>query len=136
VAMTREVAASLRPSRGWELEVGQLCEVFRHVDPREICQVEGAADYDHKHQPAAPALAAMAGEIAGELFAQLAVEGVGPAIHSTLLMAYQQEAAHALRRSAALSLINGLAFDADGEAEIVATFTRSLTAKTAGSTTT
>ena len=76
VALTRELAATLPASSGWGLEIGQLCEVFRRVDPREVCQVDGGAGYDHKHQPAATALAGMAAEIARELFAQLAAEGL------------------------------------------------------------
>ena len=76
VALTRELAAGLPVSSGWGLEIGQLCEVFRRVDPREVCQVDGGAGYDHKHQPAATALVDMAAEIARELFTQLAAEGL------------------------------------------------------------
>ena len=39
--MTRELAAALPVSSGWGLEIGQLCEVFRRADPREVCQVDG-----------------------------------------------------------------------------------------------
>jgi glucosyl-3-phosphoglycerate synthase len=124
VAMTRELAASLRRSAGWGLEIGQLCEVFRHVDPREVCQVDGGSGYDHKHQPATTALAAMASEIARELLAQLAAEGLSKddAFRAALARAYRQEAAHALRRSASLALINGLPFDEPAERGIVECF--------------
>ena len=124
VAMTRELAASLRCSSGWGLEIGQLCEVFRRVDPREVCQVGGGAGYDHKHQPAATALAAMSGEIARELLRQCALEGLPAdfAFRSALATAYRREAAHALRRSAHLALINGLPFDEAAETAIVETF--------------
>ena len=130
VAMTRELAASLRCSSGWGLEIGQLCEVFRHVDPREVCQVDGGAGYDHKHQPATTALAAMAAEIARELHAQLAAEGLphDAAFRSALARAYRHEAAHALRRSASLALINGLPFDASSESAIVECFAARLEA--------
>lgn len=124
VAMTRELAASLRIHAGWGLEIGQLCEVFRHVDPRDVCQVDGGAGYDHKHQPAATALAAMSAEIARELFAQLAVEGLprDAAFRQALAHAYRHEAAHALRRSASLALINGLPFDESSEQAMVEAF--------------
>jgi glucosyl-3-phosphoglycerate synthase len=124
VAMTRELAASLRPSAGWGLEIGQLCEVFRHVDPREVCQVDGGTGYDHKHQPAATALADMAAEIARELLAQLAVEGLATdaAFRAALAGAWRREAAHALRRSAGLALINGLPFDQAAESAIIEGF--------------
>jgi glucosyl-3-phosphoglycerate synthase len=124
VALTRELAAALPVSSGWGLEIGQLCEVFRRVDPREVCQVDGGPGYDHKHQPAATALADMAAEIARELFAQLAAEGLArdEAFHAAVATAYRREAAHALRRSASLALINGLPFDEPAERAIVETF--------------
>ncbi|MEA3208393.1 MAG: glucosyl-3-phosphoglycerate synthase [Chthoniobacter sp.] len=124
VALTRELAATLPVSAGWGLEIGQLCELFRRVDPREVCQVGGGADYDHKHQPAATALASMAAEIARELFTQLATEGLSPdaAFRAAIAQAYRREAAFALRTSAGLALINGLPFDALAERAIVENF--------------
>ncbi len=124
VAMTSELAATLPVSAGWGLEIGQLCEVFRQVDPREVCQVDGGTGYDHKHQPAATALTAMAAEIAREFLRQLVIEGLGTdrTFPPALARAYRTEAAHALRRSASLARINGLPFDEAGEAEIVAGF--------------
>jgi glucosyl-3-phosphoglycerate synthase len=124
VALTRDLAASLPTSSGWGLEIGQLCEVFRRVDPREVCQVDGGPGYDHKHQPATTALADMAAEIARELFAQLALEGLpgDAAFHAAVATAYRREATHALQRSASLALINALPFDAAAEREIVETF--------------
>jgi glucosyl-3-phosphoglycerate synthase len=128
MAMTRDVATGLAFSDGWGLEIGQLCEVFRRVDPRDVCQVDGGSGYDHKHQPAATALAQMAGEIARELFAQLAAEGlpVGTEFQSAVAKAYRREAEHALRRSAALARINGLPFDSTDEASIVEIFSERL----------
>ena len=128
VAMTRELAAALPASGGWALEIGQLCEVFRAVDPREVCQVDGGSGYDHKHQPAATALATMAAEIARELLRQFAAEGLGtePAFLPALARAYRIEAAHALRRSASLALINRLPFDEAAETGIVAGFAAQL----------
>lgn len=124
VALTRELAATLPASSGWGLEIGQLCEVFRRVDPREICQVDGGPRYDHKHQPATTALADMASEIARELFSQLAVEGLpdDANFHSAVAIAYRREAAHALHRSASLALINALPFDEPAERAIVQSF--------------
>jgi glucosyl-3-phosphoglycerate synthase len=124
VAMTREVAAALPVASGYALEIGQLCEVFRHLDPREVCQVDGGAGYDHRHQPAITALAAMAGEIAAELFRQLAAEGLpGTAeFRTAIASAYRREAEQSVRRSAALAKINGLPFDEAAERETVAAF--------------
>lgn len=124
VAMAMEVASALPVARGYALEIGQLCEVFRHVEPRDVCQVGGGPDYDHRHQPAATSLAAMAGEIAGELFHQLAAEGMPDtvAFREAIRAAYRKESATALRRSAALAQINALPFDETAEREAVEIF--------------
>jgi glucosyl-3-phosphoglycerate synthase len=128
IALTRELAAALPMSSGWGLEIGQLCEVFRRVDPRQVCQVDGGSGYDHKHQPAAPALADMAGEIVRELFTQFAAEGLAndSAFRAAIAAAYRREAAHALRRSSSLATINGLPFDEVAERAIVDTFAERL----------
>ena len=127
VAMTRATAATLRLASGWSLEIGQLCEVFRQIDPRAVCQV-GGGGYDHKHQPAAEALAGMAGEIAAEIFRQLATEGIpsDAGFREAVGAAYDREAALALRRSASLALINDLKFDEAAEREMIAVFARTL----------
>ena len=113
---------------GWGLEVGQLCEVFRQLDPRRVCQVGGGAGYDHKHQPATTALAGMAAEIAAELFRQLGAEGLpaDAAFRRAVAAAYRREAALALHRSASLALINDLPFDENSEREMIAVFAGTL----------
>jgi glucosyl-3-phosphoglycerate synthase len=127
-AFQRKVAAVLPFNAGWGLETGILCELFRHVDPREVCQVDGGSGYDHKHQPAAGALADMSAEIARTLFAQLAREGLAvdaPFLRS-ITAAYRREARLAVHRSANLALINGLPFDEASELGIVETFAAQL----------
>jgi glucosyl-3-phosphoglycerate synthase len=128
VALTLELATNLPLSAGWKLEIGQLCEVFRRVEPREICQVGGAAGYDHRHHSAEPSLAGMAAEIAAELLRQLELEGIGrePTFRSALNGAYRREATHALRRSLHLAQMNGLAFDDGEERAIIETFAAQL----------
>ncbi len=130
VAFTRELIAQLPPASGWNIELSHLCEIFRRVDPRDVCQVDGGTGYDHKHQPAGTALVGMATEIASELFAQLTTEGVNTdfAFRSAIARAYRREASHALRRSAALARINALPFDPAAEQSIVEGFTTRLEA--------
>jgi glucosyl-3-phosphoglycerate synthase len=124
VALTREVAAALTVTGGYAVEIAQLCEVFRHLDPREVCQVDGGSGYDHRHQPATTALAAMAGEIAEELFRQLAAEGLPGTrdFRGAVADAYRREAELAVRRSAALARINSISFDDAEEREAVSAF--------------
>jgi glucosyl-3-phosphoglycerate synthase len=123
-AMTLDVARQLPMSPGWGLEISQLCDLFRRVDPRAVCQVDGGTGYDHKHQPASSGLARMAGQIAAALYAQFAREG-GPAdaaFRSAVAAAYRREARLALRRSAALALINRLEFDSGSEEAMIEAF--------------
>lgn len=124
IALSLACAKQLPIAPGWGLELAMLCEVFRHIDPRDVCQVDGGSGYDHKHQPATTALSEMSGHIAEELFRQLALEGL-PAtteFRRTVAETYRREAAHALRRSAALAQINGITFDFDDESKTVAAF--------------
>ena len=124
VAMTTAAARLLTIAPGWALELAMLCDVFRTIDPRDVCQVDGGSGYDHKHQPASTALAEMAGHISAELFRQLQIEGLPSSIdaRTTIAGAYRREAAHALRRSEALARINALAYDAQSEQDTVAAF--------------
>ena len=123
IAMKRELACRLPIAPGWSLELATLCEVFRHLDPAEVCQVDGGGGYDHKHQPAAAVVTGMAGEIAAELFRQLEREFAGgPAFRAHVATAYVKEAEQAVRRSAGLAGMNGLPFDQGAERELVAAF--------------
>lgn len=124
VALTRELATALPARGGWALEIGQLCDVFRHADAGEVCQVDGGTAYEHKHQPATPALARMAAEIAEELFRQLAADGitVDTEFRRAVTDAFGQEAALALRRSQSLALINALPFDQAAERALTKSF--------------
>jgi glucosyl-3-phosphoglycerate synthase len=128
VAMTRALAESLPAAEGWGIEISHLCHIFRSVEPRDICQVDGGGAYDHKHQPIDRALAGMAAEIARELFSQFALEGIPDTaeFRSAVASAYRREANHALRRSASLARINALPFDIGTESETAAVFLDSL----------
>ncbi len=128
-AIRRTVIESLPMHPGWGLEIGLLCELFRKVDPREICQVDGGSDYDHKHQPVTAGLEGMCSEIAETLLEQLASEGVlvSDSLRQAVVGAYQREGSLAVQRSAALALINGVPFDEGEEGENVRIFGNCLT---------
>jgi glucosyl-3-phosphoglycerate synthase len=124
MALRRSLAESLPWESGWGLEIAGLCETFRRIDPREICQVDGGSDYDHKHQPAQAALTAMCGAIAEALFAQLTAEGAvcDADFRQAIERAFRRESADARRRYAALARINALPFDARVEEETAEAF--------------
>ena len=46
----RNVLPELRISSDWGIEVGILSEMQRSFSPQNICQVDLADTYDHKHQ--------------------------------------------------------------------------------------
>lgn len=123
IALTRELAATLPLAPGWTLELSTLCEVFRRVDPREVCQVDGGRGYDHKHQPALEGLVSMAREIAEELQRQLAVDYPNTReLRPLIPQSYAREADLAVRRSTALARMNQLPFDEAAERELVQAF--------------
>lgn len=123
-----EVAETLPLDTGWGVEMGLLCDLFREVDPRAICQVEGGAHYEHKHQDLSAALSPMAAEIVRVLFRELTREGlvIDSGFQAALEQSYYREAREALRRSRALAMLNGLPCDAEEEERAVGVFGRSL----------
>ena len=46
----RNILPELRISSDWGIEVGILSEMQRNFSPQNICQVDLADSYDHKHQ--------------------------------------------------------------------------------------
>ena len=132
-AMIASLAAGIRISPTWGLEVSLLSEIYQRASVNRICQVEIADYYEHKHQVLekkrpSDGLIRMAGDIAKALFRVLSQDGVvlSNAFFRTLLTAYIQEARISIEKYHALSLINGLAYDRHTEIETVETFVDSL----------
>lgn len=137
-AMIASLAAGIRISPTWGLEVSLLSEIYQRASVNRICQVEIADHYEHKHQaldkkPSSNGLIRMACDIAKALFRVLSQDGVvlSTAFFRTLLTAYIQEARIAIEKYHALSLINGLAYDRHTEIEAVEAFVGSLRCATA-----
>ncbi len=128
-AMTTELAWRIRIPSDWGLEVGVLSEVYRTSTLRNICQVDLAENYEHKHQELSPedaskGLLKMAVDIAKTLFRTLAGEGVvfSDGFFKTLKATYVREAQDALRKYQNDSIINSLFFDRHAEALAVEAF--------------
>ena len=80
-SMRVEVVPSLRIPSDWGLEIGTLSEMYRNCNSNQICQVDIADAYDHKHQDLshddpAQGLHRMARDICKALYRKLAIEGV------------------------------------------------------------
>lgn len=125
--------AQLRIPPDWGLEVGLLSEIYRNLNRRQVCQVDIAARYDHKHQPmseedASQGLARMSREIAVSVFRKLATQGVvlAPETFRTLKAAYLRTALDLVQRYQADAKLNGLSFNCHAEEAAVETFTRAV----------
>ncbi len=132
-SMTTDQARMNRIPSDWGLEVGMLSEVYRNCSLKRICQVELAANYDHKHQDlseadASKGLHRMVTDIASSLIRNLASYGVefDAGFLNTLTAAYVRTAQDAIASYSDDALLNGLAFDRHEEEVAVETFTRAL----------
>ena len=79
-AFRRELLNDLRIPSDWGLEIGVVSEVYRSNNNRQICQVDIAHNYDHKHQnlsldDATLGLSRMSMDIAKSIFRKLAIQG-------------------------------------------------------------
>ncbi len=132
-ALRGDVVESIRIPNDWGLEVGVLSEVYRHLHTRQICQVDIAEVYDHKHQALSAAdhgagLARMSLEIAKSVYRKLATEGVvlSDGFFRTLKASYYRTALDMLCQYAADAAINGLILDCHAEEQAVESFTQSI----------
>ena len=134
-ALSADLARQVRVPADWGLEIGVLSEVFRHLSPRRVCQVDLADSYDHKHQALSPddastGLHRMAGDIAKHLLRTLAAADVvlSDGALKSLLASYQRRAEDAVNDYYSLSRFNGLEFRRHEDESAVATFARALKA--------
>jgi glucosyl-3-phosphoglycerate synthase len=123
-ALTTNLAVQLPIESGWALEIGWLCEIHRLLEPREVCQVDLAIRYDHKHQildPKQPreGLLGMVAEIALSFLSHLEREGCrfDPVMLESICEAYQQAAADFIRRYRDVAFFNQIPFAQSRETE-------------------
>lgn len=133
MAMSTELARLNRIPAGWGLEVGTLAEVYRNLNPKRVCQVDLADNYEHKHQPLSPedpekGLLKMCVDISRSIFFTLSSEGVifSEGLFRSLQVVYRRTAEDTIRKFAGDALINGLTFDRHDEGKAVETFAHGL----------
>lgn len=131
--MVTDLARVNRIPWDWGLEVGSLAEVYRNYSPRRVCQVDIAANYDHKHQALSEGdvtqgLMKMTVDICKSIFRTLASEGVvfSDGLFKSLLVVYLRQAEDTIMKYEADAAINGLQFDRHEEAKAVEAFTRAI----------
>jgi glucosyl-3-phosphoglycerate synthase len=131
--MSIDLAKSLRIPYDWGIEVTVLAEIFRTINPRQVCQVDICDHYDHKHQQLsidAPegGLMKMAIDIAVSIIRSLATEGVvmSPSFFSTLRITYLRKAQDAVQTYQSVADLNGLEFDRHAEGVAIEAFSRAI----------
>jgi glucosyl-3-phosphoglycerate synthase len=132
-AVRTDELAGLRIPGDWGLEVGLLSEVYRNLSRRQVCQVDIADRYDHKHQDLSrddpdTGLARMSMDISRSIYRKLATEGVtlGPELFRTIKATYYRTALDMLGQYACDAQINGLRMDLNAEEEAIELFAHSV----------
>jgi glucosyl-3-phosphoglycerate synthase len=132
-SLRKDFIKILRIPGDWGLEVGVLSEVYRNLSRHQICQVDIADTYDHKHQVLSSrerdtGLVKMSVEIAKSLFRKLATEGVplAPECFRSIKATYFRIALECIEQYYYDAMINGLDFDRHAEEGNVDLFAQSI----------
>ncbi len=133
MAMDLDLARHIRVPSDWGLEVGLLAEVYHNLSLKEICQVDVAGRYDHKHQELSEndptkGLMRMVTDITGTILRTLASQGteISHGVILSLESAYQRIAQDYVERYAFDAAINGFPYDRHAEEQAVETFAKAL----------
>ena len=135
-ALRLSAARRLHLPCDWGMEIGVLSELFRDHSTRQLCQVDLAGVYDHKHQPFpgqageegdwgdAGGLGRMSRDIALGLFRGLAAQGqvLDMGLVRSLVTAYQRIVLDLLDSYAADAELNDLRLDRGEETRAVSFF--------------
>ena len=125
----RNILPELRISSDWGIEIGILSEMQRNFSPQNICQVDLADTYDHKHQNLSfndekQGLSRMSIDIIKTFIKKLATQG-----HSfskeqfrSLKATYYREALDLIDAYRNDAQMNGLKFDSHTEEKAVELF--------------
>ena len=132
-SLRRDFIKSLRIPSDWGLEIGVLSEVYRNLSKHQICQVDIADEYDHKHQEvslkdADSGLIKMSTEITKSLYRKLATEGIPLSVRDirAIKASYYRIALDAIEQYYYDAKINGLEFDRHSEEDTVCQFAMSI----------
>ncbi|NOX37915.1 MAG: glycosyl transferase [Calditrichaeota bacterium] len=132
-SMGVDVLEHIRIPSDWGLEVGVLSEVYRNYALKQICQVDIADEFDHKHQPLSEedpnaGLSKMTIDIAKSIYRTLASMGVvfSEEFFRTIKATYLRTAFDFLEKYYYDAKINGLHFDRHQEEKTIEVFIRSI----------
>jgi len=133
-AIRTDMAAKVRITPDWGLEITTLGEVYNLATPARVCQVELLANYEHKHQElktgqdSESGLSKMVIDITRALFRTLAQDGLvfTPAVVRSLRVTYINFARMNIEKYDALAKLNGLRFERHEEISAVEQFSTAL----------
>ena len=129
----RNVLPELRISSDWGIEVGILSEMQRSFSPNNICQVDLADAYDHKHQDLSiddetKGLSKMSIDIIKTFIKKLATQGnsFSRETFRSLKATYYRMALDMIQIYKSDAEMNGLKFDVHKEEEMVELFAQNI----------
>ena len=132
-SMQTDVALTIRIPSDWGLEVGILSEVLRNNAISQICQVDIADRYDHKHQPLSrddpeTGLSKMSVDIAKAIYVKLASYGIkfSQGLFRSIKATYFRIALEQVEQYYADAVLNGLLVDRHQEEAVVDLFARNI----------
>ena len=126
----RNILPELRISSDWGIEIGILSEMQRNFSPQNICQVDLADSYDHKHQDLSinndqMGLSRMSIDIIKTIIRKLATQGNSFSTETfrSLKATYYRSALDLIDIYRSDAQMNGLKFDSHIEERAVELFT-------------
>lgn len=132
-SMQRDVIEDIRIPSDWGLEMGVLSEMQRNYSTNQICQVDVADTYDHKHQDLSledrtRGLSKMSCDITKSLYRKMATQGevFSPERIRTIKAAYYRIALDLVESYHNDAQINGLNFDRHLEGSAVEVFAENI----------
>ncbi len=132
-SMQRDVIEDIRIPSDWGLEMGVLSEMQRNYATNQICQVDVADTYDHKHQDLSledrsKGLSKMSCDITKSLYRKMATQGqVFSHEHiRTIKAAYYRIALDLVDSYHSDAAINGLKYDRHTEGSAVEVFAENI----------
>jgi glucosyl-3-phosphoglycerate synthase len=133
MAMDLDLARHIRIPSDWGLEVGLLAEVYRNLSLKQMCQVDVAGRYDHRHKKLEPGdpdsgLMRMVRDITSSILRTMASQGaeISRGVLASLESSYLRTAQEYVERYAFDAMINGFPFDRHKEERAAEAFGRAL----------
>jgi len=132
-SLSRDVIEDIRIPSDWGLEMGTLSEMHRNYATNQICQVDIAETYDHKHQDLSLAdktkgLSKMSCDISKSLFRKMATQGevFTPERIRTIKATYYRIALDLVDSYHSDAAINGLSYDMHKEGAAIEVFAENI----------